>query len=322
MKYLYVLVSNSTDFYSEQAFLSIYSLKLKTPNAFVSLLVDNHTAEYLEKKFQELIKSVNEFKVIELDKEYSNKEKSRILKTTMRQQIDGDFLFIDCDTVICDDLSEIEKCQLDIACVLDSHVPVSIHWGKIWMMKNYKKCGFTESINKPTHFNSGVIYCKDNPITRKFFADWACLMQQSVKAGIYIDQPSFNQADIINGSLIKELTGEWNCQLVQGGVKYLCNAKIIHYFASQKNFRSPYLLADKKILDDIRVQRKITDKIMSFFLNPKAAISEQSRLLSPDIPIELFFHQPFSELVYIYRNQTFVYKILRFICFLSSKLHK
>lgn len=322
MKYLYVLVSNSTDFYSEQAFLSIYSLKLKTPNAFVSLLVDNHTAEYLEKKFQELIKSVNEFKVIELDKEYSNKEKSRILKTTMRQQIDGDFLFIDCDTVICDDLSEIEKCQLDIACVLDSHVPVSIHWGKIWMMKNYKKCGFTESINKPTHFNSGVIYCKDNPITRKFFADWACLMQQSVKAGIYIDQPSFNQADIINGSLIKELTGEWNCQLVQGGVKYLCNAKIIHYFASQKQFRSPYLLSNQKIFEDIKNKRYISEEHCAMLYNPKTAIDENARLQSPDIAMELFFHQPFLELVHIYRKHKLCYKILRGLSWLMLKCHK
>ena len=240
----------------------------------------------------------------------------------MRNYIDGDFLFIDCDTVICEDLSEVENCGYDIGCVLDSHVPVCEHWGKDWMNKNCKKCGFEESITKETHFNSGVIYCKDNALTRIFFDDWAKLMKQSVASGVYIDQPAFNQADTLNGNLIKELHGKWNCQLVQGGVRYLSDAKIIHYFASQKNFRSPYLLADKKILDDIRVQRKITDKIMSFFLNPKAAISEQSRLLSPDIPIELFFHQPFSELVYIYRNQTFVYKILRFICFLSSKLHK
>ena len=322
MKYLYVLVSNLADYYSEQAFLSIYSLKLKTPNAFISLLVDNQTAEYLKTEFQELIKSVDEFNVVELDSKYTNKEKSRILKTTMRQHIEGDFLFIDCDTVICEDLSEIEKCDYDIGCVLDSHVPAAMHWGRNWMVENYKKCGFYESIDKATHFNSGVIYSKDNFLTRKFFSDWVSLLQQSVKEKITIDQPSFNQADILNGSLIKELPGKWNCQLVQGGVKYLTEAKIIHYFASQRNFRSPYLLADKKILQYIKNFKTLSAECVAVLANPKQAIDETTALLSPDVPIEILFHQPFQELVYIHKHCQCLYKLLRGISYIFGKFHK
>lgn len=322
MKYLYILVSTSSDYYAEQCFLSIFTLKQKMHNAFVSLLIDNQTSEYLKFNFSELIESVDEYIVVDLDNKLSHKEKSRILKTSMRQHIDGDFLFIDCDTVICEDLSEIETCGYDIGCVLDSHVPVCEHWAKGWLKKNYQKCGFQESIAKNTHFNSGVIYCKDNENTRRFFEDWTKFMSHSIECGISIDQPSFNHADTINNSLIKELHGKWNCQLVQGGVKYLVDAKIIHYFASQKQFGSPYLLSDNKILEEIRGQRKITDETMSFLLNPKAAISDQSRLLSPDIPMELFFHQPFLELVYFHKNHKYLYTVLRYFTWLIAKLHK
>ena len=320
MKYLYVLVSNSADYYSEQCYMSVYSLKKNTPNAFVSLLVDTETHEYLQKDFPLLLESIHEVKTVKLDSA-TNKEKSRILKTSMRNHIDGDFLFIDCDTVICEDLSEIDTCGYDIGCVLDSHVPVCEHWGKDWMKKNCKKCGFEESITKETHFNSGVIYCKDNANTRNFFKDWARLMEQSVASGVNIDQPAFNQADTLNGNLIKELNGKWNCQLVQGGVRYLSDAKIIHYFASQKNFRSPYLLADKKILENIRSQKAIPENCALWLKSPKYAIDEKARLQSPDIPIELFFHQPFIELVHIYKSHKILYKILRFFCFLFGKLH-
>ncbi|MBQ3784439.1 MAG: hypothetical protein II838_13540 [Lachnospiraceae bacterium] len=322
MKYLYVLVSNLADYYSEQAFLSIYSLKLKTPNAFISLLVDNQTAEYLKTEFQELIKSVDEFKEVELDSKYTNKEKSRILKTTMRQHIEGDFLFIDCDTVICEDLSEIEKCEFDIGCVLDTHVPMSRHSFHDWIIRNYKKCGFEESLSSDFHFNSGVIYCKDNSKVKHFFDDWYTLWKTSYEKGIDIDQPAFNQANVINHNIISEISNKWNCQLVHGGFKYILEAKIIHYFASNKYFKSPYILADNAILKEIRLQKAIPNKYADLVSNSRVAIDEQSTLLSSDISREIFDHQPFREIVYIYNKHSFLYKILRVCFFIYGKLHR
>lgn len=322
MKYLYVLVSGKSDYYSEQAYLSIYSLRQHTPNCFVSLLVDVQTSEYLKNNFIELINSVNECKVVDLGNKYSNKEKSRILKTTMRQHIEDDFLFIDCDTIICEDLTEIKKYEYNIGCVLDSHVPVIKHWAKDWMKKNDKKCGFKEAFNRTMHFNSGVIYCKDNDATRKFYMDWANFMEQSIKAGVNIDQPSFNQADSLNGELIGELEGKWNCQIIQGGIKHLHNAKIIHYFASNKKFKNPYLLADKIILEEIRINKKLSNNCLSLLSNPRTAIDENAALLSPDVPIKLLYHEPFRELVYICKNHQILYKTLRIMYMIFSKLHK
>lgn len=314
MKYLYVLVSNTKDYYSEQAFISIYSLKLKTPNAFVSLLVDDLTSEYLKNNFQELLKSVHEVKVIELDSKYSNKEKSRILKTTMRQHIDGDFLFIDCDTVICEDLSEIEKCECDIGCVLDNHVKIDKHWCKDFFITNAKKCGFEESILSNTHFNSGVIYCKDNPKTHNFFAQWYSLWNKTKEKGIIIDQTSFNQVNAVENWHIKELDGKWNCQIINGGCKFLANAKIIHYFATLNPiFGNPYLIDDKNIFEEIKAKHFITESVKDMLDNPRNLIDCNSTLLGSTIPRGMLYFGSLFHLVYLYKKSKFLYKCFSFI---------
>jgi hypothetical protein len=320
MKYLYVLVSNSADYYSEQAFLSIYSLKQKTPNAFVSLLVDNQTAEYLENDFKELIKSVNEFKIVDLDSKYSNKEKSRILKTTMRQHIDGDFLFIDCDTVICEDLSEIEKCEYDIGCVLDTHVTMDKHSYKQMIIHNYKQCGFNKCIDYKFHFNSGIIYCKDNHLTRNFFNDWHSLWLISQKQKIIIDQPSFNYAHIKNAEIIKELNGEWNCQLIHGGARFLSTAKIIHYFSSVGKFRCPYSINNAKIFELVRETKGIATNLHKLLETPKSLFEEQTTLVV--IPASVLYQAPVRELVRLYNKNSFIYTIYRYFFTLTEFLHR
>ena len=53
---------------------------------------------------------IDETIVIDLPHEYTNKEKSRILKTNMRNYVKGDFLFIESDGVVSDkSLYEIIK---------------------------------------------------------------------------------------------------------------------------------------------------------------------------------------------------------------------
>jgi len=306
MKYLYVLVSNQSDYYSQQAFLSIYSLKLKMQNAFVSLLIDNQTAEYLQNNFQELLKSVDEFKVVELSSEYNNKEKSRFLKTTMRQYVDGDFLFIDSDTIICEDLSEIEKYEFDIGCVLDNHVKLDVHLNKNSFINNAKLCGFEKSLINNKHYNSGVMYCKDNAKTHSFFSQWHSLWQQSKAKGILADQTSLNQANAIENEFINELDGKWNCQLVNGGCKYLVNAKIIHYFATfNPIFGNPFLIDDNRIFEQIKKERIISEDIKNMLATPRSLIDENSTLLGSSVPKEMLYYGNIFRLVFLYKSRSY-----------------
>ena len=110
-KVLYVLVSNENDIFWEQTFLSIQSLLRTNGSTNITVLMDNLTYYGLKDKRAVLLSLISEPVVIDLDQNLSNKEKSRILKTNMRNYVDGDFLYIDTDTIILGDLSDIDRCE-------------------------------------------------------------------------------------------------------------------------------------------------------------------------------------------------------------------
>ena len=96
-KIIYVLVSNENDCYLEQALVSIYSLRLYNPDANLLLLVDEETSRTLENGIRKLILNyVSKLVIVDVPFHYSKQQKSRYIKTSLRSQVIGDFLFIDC----------------------------------------------------------------------------------------------------------------------------------------------------------------------------------------------------------------------------------
>ena len=104
VKFLYILVSKESDIYYEQTLVSILSLRHYNPDAFVTLLVDDKTDANLMGFRAEIKTLVNEYKVVSFDDKISGLARSRLLKTNMRNLLEGDFLYIDGDTAIADKL--------------------------------------------------------------------------------------------------------------------------------------------------------------------------------------------------------------------------
>ena len=50
IKYLYCLVSDTDDIYYEQTFISMTSLRMHTPSAFISLLTDENTINSIQER--------------------------------------------------------------------------------------------------------------------------------------------------------------------------------------------------------------------------------------------------------------------------------
>lgn len=276
MKYVYVLTSTPNDFYYEQCLMSVFSLKQHTPDAHIYILTDNKTNNTFtsENKRLGLINLGATIIAVNFDDSITNIQRSRILKTTIPEHIPGDFLFIDCDTIICDDLSSIEDIlqNANISAVLDGHVPLSEHKHKDYFIKREKKLGFSASEKTGKHFNSGVMLFKDCPESKTFFKKWNELWSWCfTKKHDHHDQPAFNEASLECGKIITELDGIWNCQLSQGGLEYLEKAKIIHYFSSEggKNYIPYYKLAEKNIQQKIKESGEIPADISQMILNPK-----------------------------------------------------
>ena len=68
------------------------------------------------------------------------------------------------------------------------------------------------------------------------------------------------------------LDGKWNCQPSHGGLAFLKDAKIIHYYSSEfsgKNYIPYYKLADKSLQYRIKEAGFIPEDIQKMILEPK-----------------------------------------------------
>lgn len=280
MKTVFVLTSDIHDNYLEQLYLSLISYyEYNSDRAIV--LADSETLKSLvggRRKINELAEVI-EAKVPD---GLSKKEKSRWLKTSIPEYINVPFLFIDCDTIICGPLVMQDEPRGDICAVVDKHVPIKDHSCKKLFERNDTILGFRSSFEGPIHFNSGLLYCSNTDNARKFYRLWHNLWEYSNKKGISIDQPALNEANRKMGWIIRELPGEWNCQVNDNGLKYLYNAKIIHYFASYKIFKNPFLLASSALLSSIREGVLTDEEIRDLVANAKSAFADKLSLIADE----------------------------------------
>ena len=273
MKYVYVLVSSPNDLYYEQALMSVYSLRRHMKDADVVFLVDDTTAASFFGKRSELKSYVASVIPVSFDDTVNGVARSRILKTTIPDYIHDDFLYIDCDTVITGELSSVEKHTADIAGVLDGHVMLGDHVHKDYFLKRDKKLGFCGTKKNGFHVNSGVFFVKNTETSKQFFKLWYELWKYgyTVKKDHH-DQSAFNEAWYRMRFGNSFLDGEWNCQLSHGGLAYLKDAKILHYYSSEfggKNYLPYYKLADASLLKRIKEAGMIPDDIKTMIESPK-----------------------------------------------------
>jgi len=286
MHYLYILTSTPNDFYYEQFLLSITSLKIKMPDADITLLCDSNTKRNLTGRRSEYKKIVRETVTAEAPTELTQVEVSRWLKTSMRRLVQGDFLFIDCDTIITDDLSSIINAstenQMKFSACLDKHLPIDCHNNKNFIIGNDKRLRFSSYTNN-RHYNSGVIYCADTAESHKIFDRWHELWLYSKSKNIVRDQPSFNAAIYENQAYFTELDGTWNCQIAYNGLSFLSESKIIHYFATDHIFvESPFLFARDSFLKQIKETGSISPELLKLLENPRSAFAAHAQIIAGD----------------------------------------
>ncbi|GHV58317.1 hypothetical protein FACS1894182_10030 [Bacteroidia bacterium] len=223
---------------------------------------------------------IDEMKVVKFSENTNNHYRSRFLKTTMRKHISGDFLYIDCDTIICEDLSEIETLNILLGAVLDCHVQAKQNRSFLWHQGQDNRLSFCSIGKLNKFFNGGLIYCKDSEISHQFFDKWNELWLYSVSCGINMDQPAFNQTNYLFNDIIYELSGSWNCQIhTAGGLPYLHNAKILHYLTTYDYTDFPFLLSRSEIFEKIKPHGKIPSEIKELLQEPRAQFDKTTLIL-------------------------------------------
>ncbi|GHV75439.1 hypothetical protein AGMMS49942_02600 [Spirochaetia bacterium] len=323
MKYVYVLTSSEKDLYYEQFFLSVTSLRLYNPEADIIVLLDEKTKAGLTGKRAGYEQIVSEIKIIPAPEEYSQKEASRWIKTSIRKHITGDFLFIDCDTIITSKLEPNFPPELKVGAVLDSHVGLSEHHLRYYFQQSDRQVGFVSSFNHENHFNGGLLFCRDAPEGEQFFDKWHSLWLVGRRKGNVMDMPSMNQANYELNDIIIELGGAWNCQISHNGLPYLYDAKIIHYYATSLDFiTSSFLPGSNSTLSSIKETGVISAEILLLLEHPKAAFEKHLRIIADKEVIDAFDSSLFAILRWLRKKNPSLFTKLDRLMFRFTKFIK
>lgn len=306
-KLVYVLVSSDNDIYHEQALLSTWSAKHWNPNACIVLVMDDKTSVRLDSLNSELLSLITEKKVVDFPPEMSGRLRSRELKTSLRNLVDGDFLFIDADTIICGSLAEVDGFEMQIGSVLDGHRKYDKNFHHhLTQAASWLDCQINEGMS---YYNSGVMYVKDTYETHRFYKSWHDLYEKLQKEGHFFDQPSLFEI-CQKQQIVKEIDGLYNCQLFLGGLPFIGDAKIIHTFndlglpefGNQKQGqvydpnkpKAFYKLAETNFLLKIKQQGRLLEEDKQVILTAKRQFYGEYKLMfGHDLD---FYHSAFYHL--------------------------
>ena len=263
-KIVYVLSSDENDLFWEQCLISVMSARHHMPNSTIYLVCDDRTYATLNGLRQQIFSIVNKTIVENFEPSVSKVERSRLMKTRLREIVFGDFLYLDCDTMVIQSLAEIDQESADIAAVLDGHCLFKHHPMRDYFLK--QNAGLQYEHDKITqYFNGGVMYAKDSEAAHVFYKQWHSNYLLSVSKGIFIDEPALSKSNLDPCCVkIEELNGSWNCQ-IRFGALYLANAKVLH-FCSKKNMPVSRL-SEKNFLKTVKAYGIDTPMLSNYLLD-------------------------------------------------------
>ena len=166
-KIVYVTVGADKIEYINMQRIAVASAKKHMPHVPVVIVTDGETLPKL-RKYKDF--SGVELASFPVPADLNTVEKSRYLKTNLRSLVSGDFLYIDSDSIICEDFSDdLPECSLGL--VLDENRPLAEQDdGGAAIRRCAQARGFDLS-GCESYFNGGVIFAKDDAPAKAFFKD-------------------------------------------------------------------------------------------------------------------------------------------------------
>lgn len=273
---VYTLISSSKDVYLEEMWASIHSLKQHDPDREVRVVCDEPTAKYV-RNFPALCSLITEIIIVPVPDDFNEKLRSREIKTTIRRHIEGDYLYIDTDTIICTPLDHVDGLECSVAAVKEFNMTLRENPYAASVIRNVKNIFGTDISIDETFFNSGVMYVADDKRAHCLYEDWHKNWRYSaLEKGNSQDQPALLKSNHDMGNIIEELPGEFNCQPCMS-VRHLHEANIVHYlhtyFPKDLSF-SPFM--DKSVYRQIKADGGISPETAELIAHCRSTYASPS----------------------------------------------
>lgn len=304
-KIVYVLVSSEKDIYLEQARISIASLRTHQKDATIVLMIDSDTKESLNGVRAIIQEEVDEMVVVDAPKTFTPQQRSRMIKTSVRQHIEGDYLFIDCDTIILRPIEEIDTWEIEIGAVYDSHSPFQCNPYRHMSQFHCKLLG-CDIEKEEIYFNSGVLYVKDTPRMHDFYMEWNKNWISGLGKDVNMDQPAFAVTNIAFNYPVTPIPAVWNCQIVHG-IKFMSSAKILHYLCTNSdNTGDIFILRGRAVFNELKNTGKIPAAVEACFVDVFTGMPDMTHLHGGPI-IDVFWTSAWFFLKKLFGTKYFRY---------------
>jgi len=223
-KVVYVLVSQTTDHFTEMCLLSIECMKRYSPGLYIELVMDEKTKHSLVGYRGKVLTLVDNYHVLGISGD-NNGLVSRMIKTQLRSIVEGDYLYIDIDAFPMKKLDSIYDSQYDISMVYDMNVSPDK-----FIFHDYEREIFDvmQWELPKEYFNSGVMFVKDNERVHRFYENWYSIWSESSKGGLHKDQPPMHEAIRVTKIKVGVLEPVWNVLVTLHKGRVAKNAKIYH----------------------------------------------------------------------------------------------
>lgn len=309
-KIIYVLVSNDSDIYYEQTLLSAFTLKHYNSDAKAYLVVDTETAHTLVGSRYEIHQYIDDIIITDVPLELNPMQRSRHIKTSLRSIIDGDFFYVDSDTIICGSLDKLDNINDDIAAVPDAHGTAS---QSPWYMSQNKlvnKLFGTQILPNSFYFNSGGVFVKNTKKAQLFFKRWHENWQKAKENGCDFDQPAFYYTNQQMDECIAKLNDIYDCQL-SVSFTYFSSALVLHYWGSFVSEENSPIWARKSFYQEIKNMGYLTEETKRTALNCKTSILTPSILLQKRSYYDFFNSEFGLRVIKEFERRSFFLKIMQ-----------
>jgi lipopolysaccharide biosynthesis glycosyltransferase len=228
-EYVYVVCSEGNDFFAEMAAVSLSSLRMVSPFASVTVLIDKQTAS-INSSAVSALRSSSSFKIIDCPGSDAL-ARSRYLKTHLRKFVNGRFIFLDSDTIVLRSPDPIWEMDCDVAAVPDLSLSGKPLSSSEALPELFAKLEWT--LRPGPYLNSGVIYFSDSAAAYEmgevFCSAWFVFQKTTGKMN---DQPAFNFAVSKVNPKLTVLPLSYNAQISMNAMTNR-DAIIIHYFSGK-----------------------------------------------------------------------------------------
>lgn len=301
-KIVYVLVSTQQDYFLEQTMLSAYSAKRYNPNVQITVLADQDTARTLVGYREKIKEYVTEIKTINVPEHYNMMQRSRFLKTSIPKYVDGDFIYMDSDTVVAGSLEGIYNGIKSIGMIRDENLEEYGDYVKNWISGNCEKIGWSD-LSYEKGYNGGVLVVKRTAESEQFFDCWHKNWLECCSKGYDRDQLALTKSNIECNYIIKEINGKYNCQIAKfESEPYKADVRIIHYYDVNTCYHA---FNDLKIWNKFKKSGEIPEEFIKAVENPqKVLLDRYIKVYGEDIN---FIHSKWRD---INREYPFLMKLL------------